>query len=52
MARKLLIALWRFVEQGEVPMGARLVSWRAKVNAKASATISARAKGGLKVEAA
>jgi len=52
LARKLLIALWRFVEQGEVPMGARLVSWRAKVNAKASATISARAKGGLKVEAA
>jgi transposase len=36
LARKLLIALWRFVEQGEVPAGARLTSWRAKVNAKAT----------------
>src|SRR5215471_7068768 len=38
LARQLLIALWRFVEQGEVPAGARLTRWRAKVNAKASAT--------------
>src|SRR6516164_7275868 len=37
LARKLLIALWRYVEQGELPAGARLTSWRAKVNAKASA---------------
>ncbi len=37
VARKLLIALWRYVAQGEVPAGARLASWRAKVNAKASA---------------
>lgn len=36
LARKLLIALWRYVEQGEVPPGARLASWRAKVNAKAT----------------
>src|SRR5262249_3711836 len=36
LARKLLIALWRFVEQGEVPAGARLTNWRAKVNAKAT----------------
>jgi len=36
LARKLLIALWRYVEHGEVPAGARLTSWRAKVNAKAS----------------
>jgi transposase len=36
LARKLLIALWRYVEQGEVPAGARLTSWRAKVNAKAT----------------
>jgi transposase len=36
LARKLLIALWRYVEQGEVPSGARLASWRAKVNAKAT----------------
>jgi hypothetical protein len=36
LARKLLIALWRYVEQGEIPPGARLTSWRAKVNAKAT----------------
>src|SRR5262245_42479389 len=36
LARRLLIALWRYVEQGEVPAGARLTSWRAKVNAKAT----------------
>jgi transposase len=36
LARKLLIALWRYVEQGEIPAGARLASWRAKVNAKAT----------------
>jgi len=35
VARKLLIALWRYLEEGEIPPGARLVSWRAKVNAKA-----------------
>jgi transposase len=37
LARKLLVALWRYVDQGEVPAGARLTSWRAKVNAKATA---------------
>jgi transposase len=36
LARRLLIALWRYVEHGEVPAGARLTSWRAKVNARAS----------------
>jgi transposase len=40
VARKLLIALWRYVEQGEIPAGARLVSWKAKVNAKACAKTS------------
>ncbi len=40
LARKLLIALWRYVEEGEVPAGARLVSWKAKVNAKACAKTS------------
>jgi transposase len=52
LARKLLIALWRYVEQGEVPAGARRVAWRAKVSAKASAPSSARASGGGQVEAA
>jgi len=36
LARRLLIALWKYVEQGEVPAGARRTSWRAKVNAKAT----------------
>ena len=36
LARKLLVALWRYLDQGEIPAGARLVSWRAKVNCKAT----------------
>jgi transposase len=31
LARKLLIALWKYVEQGEVPAGARLATWQGKV---------------------
>jgi transposase len=31
VARKLLIALWRYLEQGELPAGARLASWQKKV---------------------
>jgi transposase len=31
VARKLLIALWRYLERGEIPAGARLVDWRSKV---------------------
>jgi transposase len=31
VARKLLIALWKYVEQGEVPGGARLATWQGKV---------------------
>lgn len=32
LARKLLIALWRWLEHGEVPEGAKLCPWRPKVN--------------------
>lgn len=32
LARKLLIALWRWLEHGELPAGARLCPWRPKVN--------------------
>jgi transposase len=39
VARKLLIALWKYVEQGEVPAGARLTDWRAKVNAKSTSAV-------------
>jgi transposase len=31
LARKLLIALWRYVEQGEVPEGAQEMDWKGKV---------------------
>jgi transposase len=31
LARKLLIALWKYLEHGEVPEGAVLVDWRAKL---------------------
>jgi transposase len=31
VARKLLIALWKYVEHGEVPAGARLANWQGKV---------------------
>jgi transposase len=43
VARKLLIALWKYVEYGEVPAGARLVPWRAKLSAKASGAGAAQA---------
>lgn len=31
LARKLLIALWKYLEHGELPAGARLADWRKKV---------------------
>lgn len=31
VARKLLITLWRYLERGEMPAGARLVDWRSKI---------------------
>jgi transposase len=31
VARKLLIGLWKYLEQGEVPAGARLADWHKKV---------------------
>ena len=35
LARKLLIALWRFVDQGELPTGAHEKDWRLNVNSTA-----------------
>lgn len=35
LARKLLIALWRFVEQGELPEGAQEKDWRLNVSSTA-----------------
>jgi len=34
LARKLLIALWRYLEHGEAPPGAKLVPWEAKMHVK------------------
>jgi transposase len=34
LARKLLVQLWHYLEHREIPEGAELVSWRAKVNGK------------------
>ncbi len=31
LARKLIIALWKYLERGEIPAGARLVDWRSKL---------------------
>jgi transposase len=31
LARKLVIALWRYLERSEIPNGARLVDWRSKL---------------------
>jgi transposase len=35
LARKLLIALWRYVEQGELPAGAQEKDWRLRVDSTA-----------------
>jgi transposase len=35
LARKLLIALWRYLEQGELPAGAREKDWRLRVDSTA-----------------
>jgi transposase len=37
LARKLLVALWRYLETGEVPRGAVVVDWRTKVGGVAAA---------------
>jgi transposase len=34
VARKLLIALWKYLEQGEVPAGAKVVGWQAKLDSR------------------
>jgi transposase len=36
LARKLLIAIWKYLERGETPAGAELVNWRAKLLGVAS----------------
>jgi transposase len=36
LARKLLVALWKYLEGGEVPAGAQLVDWKAKMGRSAA----------------
>jgi transposase len=41
LARKLVVALWKYVEHGEVPEGAILVDWRQKLNGKPPSRLTA-----------
>lgn len=41
LARKLLIALWRYLDQGEVPEGAEFTPWQKKLNGRLPAGASA-----------
>jgi hypothetical protein len=34
LARKLLVALWKYLEHGEVPAGATKVPWQKKLNGR------------------
>jgi transposase len=38
LARKLLVALWKYVERGEAPKGAEVVDWKAKMTGRAPAS--------------
>jgi transposase len=44
VARKLLVALWRYLERGEVPEGARLCDWRDKLSAPKKKVMAAVAE--------
>jgi len=37
LARKLLVAFGRYLDRGEVPKGAKLCSWRTKINGRTAA---------------
>jgi len=39
LARKLLVALWKYLEGGEVPLGAELVPWQKKLNGRLPAAV-------------
>ena len=41
LARKLLIALWKYLDQGEVPEGAEFTPWEKKLNGRMPAGVSA-----------
>ena len=41
MARKLLIALWKYLEHDEVPEGAKLTDWKTKLAKEASRPLQA-----------
>jgi transposase len=40
LARKLLIALWKYLEHGELPAGARLTTWQGKVKGCPKAAVA------------
>jgi transposase len=39
LARKLLVALWRYVDFGELPEGAELMPWQKKLNGRMPARV-------------
>jgi transposase len=41
LARKLLIALWKYLEHGEVPEGATVTTWEKKLNSRLPAAVGA-----------
>jgi transposase len=41
VARKLFIALWRYLERGEIPAGAKLVDWQSKLTSKKAKKLAA-----------
>jgi transposase len=41
LARKLLVALWRYLETGEVPAGAEIVAWKTGLRTEPEATSQA-----------
>jgi transposase len=42
VARKLLVALWKYVEHGEVPKGAEVVDWKKKISGWREDAVRAR----------
>jgi transposase len=40
LARKLLVALWKYLESGEVPAGAELVDWKSKMRGAATVSVA------------
>ena len=40
LARRLLIALWKYLDRGEVPEGAQFTPWKKKLNGRLPAAVA------------